>query len=196
MGSPRDSNGRDGWQSRTRAHRGGGLSPRAGPAGREQSAAETNVRRGWYGWGQLSAVEKHPLGVFLNDITRVFAEVAILSGPVFLALPFLPNGGQFDIFNMWLPALTGLVLVGSAVRAGWVHPPWTPSPGWVRLFATLIVLRLLYFSVAFLVAIYGGFAVAGAAGEGAAGWLFALAVGAGAALAFPRAADEWMARFG
>lgn len=196
MGSPRDSTGRERWQSRTRAHRGGGLSPRAGPPGREQSAAETNVRRGWYGWGQLSQVEKSRVGVFLNDVTRVFAEVTVLSLPFLVALPFLPTAGPFDIFNVWLPALTAMVLVGTLVRTGWVHPPWTDSPGWVRLLPTLVVLRVLYFNFAFLAATYGGLAVAGLVGEGAVGWLAGAGAGAVAALAFPRVTDEWMARVG
>lgn len=194
-GSP-DSSGREGYQTRTRAHRGGGLNLRAGPPGREQSIAETNYRRGWAGLGRASQVEKNAVGRFITDSYRVLGEVIVLTLPTLWYLRYAAESASVGIFNMWLLASAAMALVGTLIRGGWVHPLWTDASGWVRLFPTLVALRIGYFNPMLVVAMWGGLAVAGFTGTAAVGLLFATAVGALAALLFPRVADEAMARFG
>lgn len=87
-----------------------------------------------------------------------------------------------------------MTLVGTLVRGGWIRPLATPSPGWVTLAPTLLVLRFLYFNLAILTASFGGLALASVAGRPAVGVLFAAVVAVGTMLLFPRSADEWMAR--
>ena len=195
MSGSRDSSGREGYQTRTRAHRGGGLDPRAGPPGRERSIAETNYRRGWAGLGGASQVEKNAVGRFITDSYRVLGEVAVLTLPTLWYLRYAAANAPVGIFNTWILASAAMASVGTLVRGGWVHPLWTSAPGWVRLFPKLVALRLVYFNLMLVAAMQGGLVVATLTETGAAGLLFAAAVGALTALLFPRVADEAMARF-
>jgi len=196
MSGSRDSSGREGYQTRTRAHRGGGVNPRAGPPGREQSVAETNYRRGWAGLGRASQVEKNAVGRFITDSYRVLGEVTVLTLPTLWYLRYAAESASVGIFNMWILASTAMALVGTLIRGGWLRPLWTDAPGWVRLLPKLVALRLGYFNLMLVVAMQGGLTVAGLTGAAAVGLLFATAVGALTALLFPRVADETMARFG
>lgn len=194
MSDSGDSSPSEGFQSRTRAHRGGGgLKPRAGPPGREQHAAETNYRRGWFGWGRASQVEKNAFGVVISDCYRVAAEVVVLTLPVLWYLSFVAGSASVGIFDAWLVATAAMVLVGTLVRAGWVHPPLTSAPGWVRLFPSLIVLRLGYFNLALLAVMYAALAVGQAVGPGLVTIIVAAVGGATTVLLFPRVTDVVMA---
>jgi len=196
MSDSRDSSRSEGFQSRTRAHRGGGLNPRAGPPGREQHAAETNYRRGWFGWGQASQVEKNAFGVVFTDCYRIAGEIVLLTLPVLWYLSFAAGAGQVGIFNAWLVATAAMVVVGILVRGGWVHPPLTSAPGWVRLFPKLIVLRVGYFNLTLLAVMYAALAIGQAVGPKPVVVLAAAVGGAASVLLFPRVTDEVMARLG
>lgn len=186
--------GRDDWlPNRTRAHRGDGYSPRRGPPGRETSAATATYRREFLGIGNRTGTEKDRIGVLLADFGRIAGEIGILTLPVMLYLPVARAWSPNALFESWLVALTAMIVVGTLVRGGWIAPPFTDAPGWVRLFPTLILLRLVYFDLALLAAVHGGSVVASLTGSIAAGLLSSLAVGGTATLLFPRIVDEWMA---
>ena len=181
--------GRAGAEQRTRAQRGGEFSPRAGPPGRETTAAETNVRRGWG-----SRIRVNRFGMFTNDLVRVFAEVGVFTLPVLVALPLVAVEGPLSVFQAWLAATALLVFLGTLVRCGWVPPLLTDAPGWVRLKPTLLVLRALYFNLVLLVGVGGALAVAAVTGVAGAGLGWAVVAGSLGALLFPRVTDEWMVR--
>ncbi|WP_418286568.1 hypothetical protein [Halorubrum sp. DTA46] len=172
---------------------------RRGPPGRETAAAESGDRRTWYGWGQLTRVEKRGVGLFLHDVTRVFSELSIVSLPVLLAVMEYPTTGWFDAKATALVAWTTAVVVATLIRIGAVHPVGTATPGWVTLSPWLVALRVPYFNASLALAIFGGLAVHEATtalgGEFAGlvvglGW--AGTVAAGSVLAFPRVAEEWL----
>lgn len=183
----------DGLPNRTRAHRGGDHSPRRGPPGRETSAATSNYRREFLAIGNRTGSEKDRVGVFFADVGRIAGEIGTLTLPVMLYLPVAQAGKPFAFFETWLLALMTMIVVGTLLRGGWITPPFTDAPGWVRLFPTLILLRLVYFNGALLVSIHGGSAVAGETGVVAAGLLWSLSVSGAATLLFPRVVDGWMA---
>lgn len=172
--------------------------------GRETDAAESNTRRTWYGYGQLAQAEKRGVGLFLHDTPRVFAEISVVSLPVLLFVMEYPADGWFDAKATALVAWTTAVVVGTLVRIGAVHPIATPTPGWVTLSPRLVALRVPYFNAALALAIFGGLAMEGAiTGVGAGGTVgvgagigWAATVSAGAVLAFPRVADEWVSVVG
>ncbi len=196
MGKSPNTSRDDGLPNRTRAHRGGGLSPRIGPPGRETGVAESTHRRGWAGFGGRGSTEKNVVGRLVTDFTRVATETLVLTIPTLLALPPVQGLAPYDVFNTWILAWIATLLVGTLVRGGWIDPPLTDAPGWGRLLATLLLFRLLYFNGTVLVAVGGGLVVATLAGAGSVAWPFALAVGALSALLFPAAVDGWMARVG
>lgn len=182
----------DGLPNRTRAHRGGGRSPRAGPPGRETTAATTNYRHGWIGVGSRSGSEKTIPGKVLADIGRIAGEIGILTIPTMVYLP-IAAGNSIGMFDAWIAALTTMLVVGTLLRGGWIAPPLTESPGWARLFPTLILLRVLYFNGVLLFVIHSGPPVADVTGVSVAGPLWAVVVGGIGTLLFPRTVDEWMA---
>lgn len=173
---------------------------RRGPPGRETAAARSNERRTWYGWGQLTRVEKNRFGLFLHDSPRMFAEVSLVSLPVLLLVMASPPTGWFDAKATGLVAWAVAVVVGTLVRIGLVRPFATRTLGWVTLNPWLTVLRIPYFNVGLGVAIFGGLAVDGAVtwlGGGdlvgvGTGLVWTGTVAAGVVLAFPRIAEAWL----
>ncbi|MFC5134842.1 MULTISPECIES: hypothetical protein [Haloferacaceae] len=195
MGDSTEPGRDDGLPKRTRAHRGGGHSPRRGPPGRETRAATSNYRNEFLAIGNRGGSEKDRIGTLLADFGRIVGEVGALTLPVMLYLPFTPAREPPALFETWLVALTTMVVVATLIRNGLIaSPPLTDAPGWARLFPTLILLRLVYFNGTLLAAIHGGGAVGGVTGVTSAGLLWALVVGGTATLLFPRVVDEWMAR--
>ena len=183
----------DGFPTRTRAHRGGGRSPREGPPGRETRAATSTYRSEFLGVGNRGVSEKDRLGALLADFGRIVGEVGALTLPVMLYLPFAV-GGPLARFETWLAALTTMIVVATLIRNGRIASlPLTDAPGWARLFPTLILLRLPYFNGTLLAAIYGGGFVVGVTGSLAAGLAWAVVVAGAATLLFPRAVDGWRA---
>ena len=183
----------DGFPNRTRAHRGGGQSPRDGPPGRETRAATSTYRSEFLGVGNRGVSEKDRIGSLLADFGRIVGEVGALTLPVMLYLPFAV-GQPLARFKTWLAALTTMIVVATLIRNGRIASlPLTDAPGWARLFPTLILLRLPYFNGTLLAAIYGGGAVVGVTGALAAGLAWAVVVAGAATLLFPRAVDGRMA---
>ena len=185
----------DGLPNRTRAHRGPTRSPRHGPPGRETRAATSTYRNEFLAIGNRSGTEKDRLGALLTDFGRISGEVGLLTLPVMLLLPFAGALAPFAPFETWLVGLATMVAVGTLIRNGVIASlPLTDSPGWARLFPTLVLLRLLYFNGTLLAAILGGAVVVSATGSIVAGLLWSLVVGGAATLLFPGTVDAWMAR--
>lgn len=194
MSDSAESERDDGFPNRTRAHRGGGLSPRDGPPGRETRAATSTYRTEFLGVGNRAGSEKDRLGSLLADLGRVVGEVGALTLPVMLYLPFAV-AEPAALFETWLAALTTMIVVATLVRNGRIASlPLTDAPGWARLFPTLLLLRLPYFNGTLLAAVYGGGALVAVTGALAAGLAWSVGVVAGATLLFPAVVDAWMAR--
>lgn len=167
---------------------------REGPPGRETAAARSSERRTWYGYGSLTRSEKDGPGVFLHDTTRIFAEVSVLSLPALLSIMAYPGSGWYDAKATGLVAWLTMTLVGALLRGGWVAPLATATRGWVTLAPSLLALRVLVFNVVVSMAAFGGLAVGGAVGWPPAGVVWSVGVAALSMLAFPRIAEEWLAR--
>jgi len=169
------------------------MSPRTRHSGRETAAAESRKRRTWYGYGHLTWVEKNWFGVFLHDITRIYAEISVFSLPALFGISLYPATTFVDVTAMALVAWMMMVLTGTLIRGGSIAPLATTSPGWVTLAPTLIVLRVAYFNFGMLIASFGGLALAAVAGT-AVGLLWAGGSATVLVLLFPRTAELWLAR--
>ncbi|QSG04147.1 hypothetical protein [Natranaeroarchaeum sulfidigenes] len=167
-----------------------------GPPGRETTAAESTERRIWYGYGTLGRAEKDPLGMFLQDVIRIYGEVTVISLPILLLVHILPAGVWYDATGAALVAWILMTLVGTLIRGGWVQPLATDTPGWVTLSPWLLVLRVLYFNVTFVVAAFGGVFLGAALGWTPVSVLWAGAVAILSMLFFPRTGEETASRFG
>lgn len=169
---------------------------RDGPPGRETQAADSTERRIWYGHGTLGRVEKDPLGMFLQDVIRIYAEISVLSLPVLVLVMLLPPGVWYDATATALVAWMLMTAVGTLIRGGWIQPLATETAGWVTLSPWLLALRVVYFNLAFVVSAFGGVVVAAALGWPPAGVLWAGPVAIVLILLFPRVAQETAARVG
>ncbi|WP_459882962.1 hypothetical protein [Halorubrum gandharaense] len=162
------------------------------------------MRRTWYGYGTLTRTEKSGVGIFLHDATRISAEMTVLALPVLLFVMDSPTTGWFDAKATGLLALTVAIVAGTLVRGGWIRPLGSATPGWVTLAPVPLVVRIPYFNALFALAIFGGLVVGGVVGAPNAGDTIAVAVGLGWAVgialvgtvAFPRVAEEAVARVG
>lgn len=166
-----------------------------GPPGREIDAADSNERRIWYGYGTLARAEKDPIGMFLQDVIRIYGEITVLSLPVLIVVMVLPAGSG-DATATALLAWILMTLVGTLIRGGWIRPLATDTPGWVTLAPWLLVLRVGYFNATFALAAFGGTIVGAAVGWPPVGLLWAAAVAIVSMLCFPRVAEETASRFG
>lgn len=163
------------------------------PLGRETDIAATGRRRIWYGYGSMAHAEKSGIGRFLDDTTRLYAEVSVFSLPVLLFIMSYPATSPVDAKATGFVGWMTMTLVGALIRGGWVRPLATDSLGWVRLSPWLLVLRVGYVPAAFALATFGGLVVAGLVGSVAAGLLWAAAVAAVAMGLFPSLASRWLA---
>ncbi|MDZ5809910.1 hypothetical protein U4E84_00895 [Halorubrum sp. AD140] len=172
--------------------------------GREGAAARSGERRTWYGYGELTRVEKSRLGVFLHDTTRLFAEISVVSLPVLLLAMEHPPSGWFDAKATGLVAWIAAVVTATLVRGGFVRPLATATPGWVTLSPSLLLARIPYFNGGLALAIFGGLgverSVATVVPDGALGIVLGLTWAAGVAvllsLSFPRVAERWLSVVG
>ncbi|WP_193309186.1 hypothetical protein [Halorubrum halophilum] len=178
---------------------------RRGTPGRENAAARSTERQIWYGYGQLTRVEKSRFGVFLHDTTRLFAEVSVFSLPVLFSVMEYPATGWFDAKATGIVAWLTAVLVGTLVRGGFIRPLATTTPGWVTLSPSLLLARVPYFNAGLALAIFGGLHVGQSVtgltlANGAAGAVTGLAWAAGVAtllsLCFPWFAERWLSVIG
>jgi hypothetical protein len=118
----------------------------------------------------------------------------VLSLPALFAIMAYPASGWYDAKATGLVAWLTMTFVGTLVRGGWVAPLATSTRGWVTLAPWLLVLRVGFFNLVVALAAFGGLAVGVAVGwpPASVGWAFGVAVLS--MLAFPRMAEEWLAR--
>lgn len=171
------------------------------PSGRDRPARQTRQatsrrRQSWSGWGEGGVAEKDAVGVFLDDVTYVFADISVLGLPFLYALLV---GAANEWVGLKTPALVGwmTMVVGAAlIRGGWVAPPATDALGWVALKPWLVAFRLVYYNAALALATFGGrTAEVASAGtvSALASIVVAFGVGALAVGAFPRLAESFYA---
>ncbi|WP_132058419.1 hypothetical protein [Halorussus amylolyticus] len=158
--------------------------------GRQTDAARSRRRRGWDGDSLGSMVEKDRVGVFLDDVAYVFADVSISSIPILYVVLTNASNEWYGVKASAAVAWAALVVVGTLIRGGWIRPLATDAPGWVSLAPWLLAFRLVYFNAALALAAYGGGAVNAAWSSGVSVG-FAAAVGALSAGAFPRLAEAF-----
>lgn len=160
-----------------------------GPPTRQTRAALENRRWTWYGTGTAAKAEKDAVGVFLDDVVYVFADVSLPSLPVLYAVMMLGEPGFFGVktgtFVGWMAA----VLVGTLIRGGWVMPLATDVPGWVSLKPSLVALRLPYYNAMLGAAAYLGWALA-SLGHPLLSVVCPAAVAVAGVAAFPAVADR------
>ena len=165
---------------------------RDGPVGRETDIAESSQRWVWYGYGSTTRAEKNGIGRFLDDTTRIYAEVSVFALPTLLFIMGYPITTPVDAKATGIVGWATMTFVGTLIRGGWVRPLATETRGWVTLSPWLLVLRLGYFPAALALATFGGIAVAGLAGSAVVGLLWAGGIAAVTMSVFPRVASAWL----
>ena len=134
--------------------------------------------------------ERDSVGLFLDDVAYVFADVSVFAIPVLYAVLVGTGiewyGAKSSTMVAWLTMVGG----GALVRGGWVTPLATDVPGWVSMTLRLAVLRLVYFNATLAAAVYGGLAIV-SLGSPLASVPFAFAVGALSVGLFPRTAEAY-----
>ena len=156
---------------------------------RQTRAAESRRRQSWHGMGEGTASEKDRVGVLLDDVTYVFADVSVFALPT---LAWVLTSADLDWFGVkamtpaaWIP----MVLVGALIRGGWIRPVGTDVRGWVTMTPWLVLFRLGYYNAALAAAAFGGATLSAWSPLAAVG--FAVTVGVIAAWAFPRLAESF-----
>ncbi|GEM_PF-612770 len=155
--------------------------------GRDTRNATSSKRRTWYGYGTLTRTEKPPAGRYLHDVTFVFSDLSVLGLPAILVAFAYADPSPYGVSAATLVGWLTMTAVGAAIRGGWISPLATDIPGWVSLAPTLLVFRLLYHNVAFLVIAFGSTWLAGQLGVAPLSLFFAMATGVLAVMLFPRA---------
>ncbi|MFC4542131.1 hypothetical protein ACFO5R_09345 [Halosolutus amylolyticus] len=158
---------------------------------RQTEPAYSATRRTWYGYGSLARVEKSGFGRVLHDCSTVFGDVSIPSLPVLFAIVVAPGTGAYDATAAGIVAWPTMVAVGTAVRGGWIRPLATDTLGWVAITPSLILLRVVYYNLVLIVAVFGGVAVANAVGIAPLSLVVAFVVAIGSMLSFPRLAERF-----
>ena len=160
------------------------------PPGRQTKTARDRRRRSWDGDSFGAMTEKDSVGLFLDDIAYVFADVSVFAIPVLywvlVGTGIEWYGAKSSAMVAWLTMVVG----GALVRGGWVTPLATDVPGWVSLTLRLVLLRLVYFNAALGAAVYGGIVIV-SAGTPIASVPYAFAVGVLAVGFFPRIAETY-----
>ncbi len=144
--------------------------------------------------GKLTRAEKNGFGRFLHDVTYVFADVFFLSMPVLAYVGTTDSIEGIGATHATIYGLLAMIVTATLIRGGWIRPLATETLGWVSLRPSLIALRVLYYNLVLVVAVYGGLAVAKAIGVGIVAVGIAAIVGAVSILSFPRLCDEFFAR--
>ena len=160
------------------------------PPGRQTKIARDRRRRSWDGNSFGAMTEKDTVGLLLDDIAYVFADVSVFAIPVLywvlVGTGIEWYGAKSSAMVAWLTMVVG----GALIRGGWVTPLVTDVPGWVSLTLRLVLFRLVYFNAALGTAVYGGMVIV-SAGPPIASVPFAFAVGALAVGLFPRTAEAY-----
>lgn len=156
---------------------------------RQTQAAQSRRRQAWQGMGEGRVSEKDKVGVLLDDIAYVFADISVLALPT---LWWLLTNAEVDWFGVKATAFVAwmaMILVGALIRGGWVAPLWTDVHGWVSMTPWLVLFRLGYYNGALALAAFGGASLTDLSPLLAVG--FAFVVGVVSAWAFPRLADAF-----
>ncbi|WP_331234041.1 hypothetical protein [Natronorarus salvus] len=90
--------------------------------------------------------------------------------------------------------LLTMTVAATLIRGWWIGPLVTQTLGWVSLRPSLIALRVLYYNLALVVAVYGGLAVDADFGVETVSVGIAVIAGTVSILLFPRLCDEFFAR--
>lgn len=157
---------------------------------RQTEVAESHRRESWSGFGERNVTEKDGVGVFLDDVTYVFADISILSIPVLGVVMSTPPRHWFGVKGAALVAWLTMVATGALVRGGWVKPLASDVRGWVSMTPWLILFRLGYYNAVLALASFGGRAAEGAVSP-VASLAFALVVGSLGIGLFPRLAESF-----
>lgn len=158
--------------------------------GRETRAANSRIRRTWYGYGKQTSAEKNAFGVFLHDLTYVFGEISIFGLPALFAIALAPWTATFGPRAAGLVAWTAMVGVAAGIRGGSIAPIATDALGWVSLSPWLAVVRIAYYNLVLFVAAFGGSGLATLVGVPPLSVAVALAIAIVATLAFPALAER------
>lgn len=157
---------------------------------RQTREATSRRRESWSGFGERNVAEKDGVGVFLDDVVYVFADISVLSLPTLAVVMHTTPRHWFGVKGAALVAWLTMVATGALIRGGWVTPLATDALGWVTLTPWLIPFRLVYFNATLALAAFGGRAAEGAVSP-VASLAFALVVGALGIGLFPRLAESF-----
>ena len=125
------------------------------PPGRQTRPARSNRRQSWYGHGSSTSVEKDGFGRFLDDLVYVFADVSVFAVPFLWSVLLSEDFSYFGLKSTTLFAWTAMVLVGAALRGGWIPPLGSDVRGWVSLSPALALLRLVFYNAVLVAATAG-----------------------------------------
>jgi len=161
----------------------------ASPPGRRTKAADSTRRSSWYGLGTRHYADKDRFGRFLDDLVFTFADVSVFAIPSLVvvagSVDRRPFGLKATAFVAWLTMVTTAALL----RGGWLRPLGTAVRGWVSWTPAMLLLRLAYYNAVLTLATVGGVALAVLSGTPVVAGGFAVVVGAGSIMAFPRSAE-------
>ena len=125
-----------------------------GPPTRQTRAAQERRRSSWYGLGTAQRAEKDGVGVFLDDVVYVFADISLGSLPVLFLVMVGESPGRYGAETGVLVVWAVTVLVAALIRGGWITPLGTDVPGWVSLTPLLVAVRVPYYNGLFAVCAY------------------------------------------
>jgi hypothetical protein len=98
--------------------------------------------------------------------------------------------GEVGITGTTFVAWMTMTAVATAIHTGSVRPLATRMRGWVSISPVLVGLRVVYYNLVLLVAVFGSTTLAALTGYPFVAVGFAAVVGAVAMLAFPRLAES------
>ncbi|MCU4717343.1 hypothetical protein [Halapricum hydrolyticum] len=145
--------------------------------------------------GSLTYIEKSWFGRVLHDVVYTYADVTVFSLPMLLYVwvtqPFVDRALTAPALVTWIT----MVGVATLIRGGWIRPLGTETLGWVSGRYALLPVRVAYYNLTLIVAVFGGLAVEGLVGRTGLAVAWATCVGIGATLVFPTVVDITYHRF-
>ena len=146
-------------------------------------------------------IEKNVYGRFIDDTVTAFAEVSIAGLPALWHIMYQGRAEPFGITDLTLASLVAwitMVLGVAAMRGRLLSPSKVKYEGWVPFTPSLLLFRVPYYSLAFIIAGYLGGFVGTVAGVPLLSVAIAIVIGAGAVAAFPWCTErfnEWLAQW-
>lgn len=159
--------------------------------GRDTKPAYSAERRTWYGHGTLTRAEKPPVRRYLHDVTYVFSELSVLGLPAIVLAFLFPDTSAYGVSAATLVAWLTMTAVAAGIRGGWIPPLATDVRGWLSLAPSLILLRVVYYNVVFLVVGFGSPALAQALEVPPVALALAAAASVLAVMIFPRLGESF-----